>query len=219
VLIRRHDAALDDAEWRAFLADHDFGQLVAAGRDRDVPIIVPTHFVFDGEDTIRLHLARPNPAWEAIAENDAVVMSVIDAYTYVPTQWNANPGAPIEYGIPTSYYAAVQAICRATVIDDPDALAAILRMQLAHFQPDGGHAAVEPGDTVYGRNLSAIRGLELAIVDVRAKFKFGGNKTAEHRLRIADQLARRDRPNDRAAREHLLRRHGRAATKSTPGAE
>ncbi|HYY54698.1 MAG TPA: hypothetical protein VFA01_04895 [Candidatus Dormibacteraeota bacterium] len=113
----------------------------------------------------------------------------------------------------------MQAICRATIIDDAEGIAQILEAQLAHFQPEGGHARVEPGDTIYGKNLGAIRGLELAIVDVRAKFKFGGNKTAEHRLRIADQLARRDRPNDRAAREHLLRRHGRAATKSTPGAE
>ena len=210
MLIREPDAAIDDSEWRAFLAAHDFGQLVASGRGRDVPVIVPTHFVFDGDRTIRLHLAKPNPVWEAIAENASVVLSVIDAYAYIPTQWNANPGAPVEYGIPTSYYAAVQAICRASVLDDPAAVAAILRRQLAHFQPEGGHAAVVPGETIYGRNLSAIRGLELAIVDVRAKFKFGGNKTPEHRLRIAASLQRRAGPNDLLARKHLLRRHERA---------
>jgi transcriptional regulator len=213
MLIRRHDAALDDAEWRDFLARHDFGQLVASGRGRDVPVIVPTHFVFDGASGIRLHLAMPNPVWDAIAENAMVVMSVIDAYTYIPTQWNANAGAPVEYGIPTSYYAAVQAICRATVVDDPAAIARILEAQLAHFQPEGGHARVEPGDTIYGKNLSAIRGLELAIVDVRAKFKFGGNKTPEHRGRIAQRLAERGGANDLAARRHLLRRGSRASSR------
>jgi transcriptional regulator len=207
VLIRAHDAALDEREWREFLAARDFGQLVVSGHGRDVPIIVPTHFVFDGERTIRLHLARPNPAWEAIAENPMVVLAVIGAYTYIPTSWNADPGAPVEYGIPTSYYAAVQAICRASVVDEPAALARIIETQLAHFQPEGGHAPVAPGDTIYGKNLAAIRGLELAIVDVRAKFKFGGNKTPEHRLRIAERLAARDRGNDRDAREQLLRRH------------
>ena len=213
MLIRRHDAALDDDEWRTFLAEHDFGQLVASGRGRDVPVIVPTHFVYDGDRTIRLHLAVPNPAWEAIAENAMVVMAVIDAYTYIPTQWNANPGAPVEYGIPTSYYAAVQAICRASVVDDPAAIARILEAQLAHFQPEGGHAPVEPGETIYGKNLSAIRGLELAVVDVRAKFKFGGNKTPEHRLRIAEQLSKRNARNDRAASGHLLRRHERLGSR------
>lgn len=206
MLIRAHDAARDDAEWRELLAAHDFGQLIAAGRGRDVPVIVPTHFVFDGANRIRLHLAVPNPAWEAIAENPAVVLAIVSAYTYIPTDWNANPDSPSEYGIPTSYYAAVQAICRARVIDDPDVVAAILHTQLAHFQPQGGHAAVAPGDTPYGRGLRAIRGLELDIVDVRAKFKFGGNKTAEHRLRIAERLLRRAEGNDLAARGHLLRR-------------
>lgn len=211
MLIRSHDATLDDAEWRDFLVAHDFGQLIAAGRERDVPAIVPTHFVYDGERTIRLHLAVPNPVWDAIGENPSVVMAVIDAYTYIPTEWNADPGAPVEYGIPTSYYAAVQAICRATVVDDPGAIAAILRAQLAHFQPQGGHAAVEPGDTIYGKSLAAIRGLELEITDVRAKFKFGGNKPPAQRERIAERLEERGGPLDRAARMHLLRRHERAS--------
>jgi transcriptional regulator len=216
MLIRRHDAALDESEWREFLAAHDFGQLVAAGRSREVPVIVPTHFIFDGTRTIRLHLAKPNPVWEAIAENANVVLAVIDAYAYVPTMWNADPGVPVEYGIPTSYYAAVQAICRATVVDDEAGVARIVAAQLAHFQPEGGHAEVRPGDSIYGRNLAAIRGLELAIVDVRAKFKFGGNKKPEHRLRIAEALERRGRPNDRAARAQLLRRHERIGSTETP---
>ena len=101
------------------------------------------------------------------------------------------------------------------MIDDPAGVAEILTAQLTHFQPEGGHAAVEPGSSIYGKNLSAIRGLELAIVDVRAKFKFGGNKTPAHRLAIADRLAQRDAPNDAAARENLLRRHERIASPST----
>ena len=36
--------------------------------------------------------------------------------------------------------------------------------------------------------------------------KYGGNKTPEHRSAIAERLALRDAPGDRAARGHLLRR-------------
>jgi transcriptional regulator len=56
------------------------------------------------------------------------------------------------------------------------------------------------------RKLPGIRGLRLHVESVRAKMKYGGNKTAEHRAGIADRLADRDAPGDRAAREHLLRR-------------
>ena len=76
MLIRKHDAALSDKEWRTFLLETDFGQFIASGRNRDVPIIVPTHFVYDGAKMVHFHLAARNPVWEALAENPMAVMSV-----------------------------------------------------------------------------------------------------------------------------------------------
>ena len=206
MLIRSHDAPFDDDEWRAFLREHDFGQLVAAGAGRVTPAITPVHFVYDGGATILLHLARANPVLAALAENPVAVMAVIGAYTYIPTDWNANPGEAVEYGVPTSYYAAVQATGVCEIIDDPEALAEILRAQLAHFQPAGGHAPVTAGDTPYGRQLPAIRGVRLSITDVQAKFKFGGNKITAHQRSIADHLLERGSPLDREARRQQIRR-------------
>jgi len=201
LLIRRHDEPQSDAEWRAFLADHDFGELIAPGLGRDLPIVVPTHFIYEGERTVLLHLARPNPVWEALAERPRALLSVFGAYTYIPGHWNQD-----EYGIPTSYYAAVQLACDAEVFDDPAAIAAILQRQLAHFQPEGRHAPVEPGDNPYGTRLGSIRGIRLSITDVRAKFKFGANRTVEHRRVVAAKLAERGRPLDLEARAHMRRR-------------
>ncbi|MGZ4758240.1 MAG: pyridoxamine 5'-phosphate oxidase family protein, partial [Acidimicrobiales bacterium] len=64
MLVHRWDAAVDDDEWRSFLVAQGFGHLVAAGSDREVPVVVPTQFVVDGPDVV-LHLARPNPIWAA----------------------------------------------------------------------------------------------------------------------------------------------------------
>src|SRR5438046_7637001 len=155
--IKKVDAAVSEDEWVAFLASRGFGELIASGRGRDVPVVVPTHFIYDGDRTIRLHLAVPNPVWEALAENPLALVSVYGDYTYIPTAWNANPGAAVEYGVPTSYYAAVQAIGRTRHVDDADELASILRAQLAPFQPEGGHAPVEPGRE-YGEYVGATRG-------------------------------------------------------------
>lgn len=215
MLIRRHDAALDDDEWRAFLHDHDFGQLVASGSGHDVPVVVPTHFIYDGGTAIELHLAKPNPVWSRLEENPLALVSVIDAYTYIPTDWNADATDPPGAGVPTSYYAAVQAICRFEIVDEPAALGAILLRQLAHFQPAewgaSGAGDAPAGRALpdhYRRQLPGIRGLRGEIVDVRAKFKFGGNKPREHRTRIADRLRARGSGLDAGAREHLLRRLG-----------
>src|SRR5439155_752614 len=161
--IRRHDEPRGDAEWRAFLADHDFGELIAPGAGRDLPIVVPTHFIYDGDKTVLLHLARPNPVWGALDERPRALLSVFGAYTFIPGHWNQD-----EYGVPTSYYAAVQLACDAEVIDEPARVAAILERQLAHFQPEGRHAPVEPGENRYGKLLGSIRGIRLSITDVRA---------------------------------------------------
>lgn len=201
MFIRRHDAPLSDDEWHVFLAEHDFGELIAPGAGRDLPIVVPTHFIYDGDRTVLLHLAKPNPVWEALAERPRALLSVFGAYTYIPGHWNQD-----EYGVPTSYYAAVQLACDAEIIDEPAEVAAILERQLAHFQPEGKHAPVQPGDNRYGELLGSIRGIRLAVTDVRAKFKFGANRTVEHRQAVAAKLAERGRPLDVEARANVMRR-------------
>jgi transcriptional regulator len=54
--------------------------------------------------------------------------------------------------------------------------------------------------------IEGIRGLRLSVTGVNAKFKYGGNKTIEHRAEIAAGLQARNRQMDAAARRHLLSR-------------
>jgi transcriptional regulator len=205
MLVHPWDSA-EAGEWRPWLAGRDFGQLIAGGRDRDLPIVVPTHFVFDGERTVWLHLARPNPVWEALAEHPRALLTVVDDYTYVRSEWNADPGTPDGRGVPTSYYATVQFACDVRVVDDPAEKAAILNRQLGHFEPGSARLPVSAEDDPDRRHLPGIRGIELTITDVRAKFKYGGNKKAGRRVEIASRLEERGGQADIAAREHLLRR-------------
>jgi len=206
VLIHRHDAPLDDAEWRSFLKEHDFGELIVPGQGRDLPVVVPTHFLWDGDKEVVLHLAKPNPVWDALAERPRALLSVFGAYTYVPGHWNQD-----EYGVPTSYYAAVQLACDVEVIDEPARVAEILERQLAHFQPEGKHASVlAGGEDRYGKLLPNIRAIRLAVTDVRAKLKFGTNRTVQHREVVAEKLRERGAPLDLEARSHVLDRIERA---------
>ena len=149
-----------------------------------------------------LHLARPNPIWAAIAENDQVLLSVAGDWAYVPTAWKAIGDEDPRFGVPTTYYAAVQLIASAEVVDDQHAKAEILRTQLGAVEP--GSDAVDPVE--HGRVLYGIRGLRLHVRDVRAKFKYGGNVDDAHRAQVARRLAERDGPGDAAAVGHLERR-------------
>lgn len=208
MLVHPWDAPNNDDEWRAVLHEFDFGQIIApGGPDRDLPVVVPTHFIFDGEHTIELHLARPNPLWRALAERPRALLSVIADDIYIPAAVNADDGEDPALGVPTSYYAAVQAEVDVEIVDDPAAKAAILARQLMHFEP-AGSTRVTPSIDVESdlRQMPGIRGLRLNITGVHAKFKFGGNKTREHRAEIADALQTRNGPRDAAARRWLLSR-------------
>jgi transcriptional regulator len=206
VLIRPHDAATDDDEWRNLLHAHPFGTLIAPGTDRDLPVVVPTHVHFDGDATIRLHLARPNPVWPALRENPRCLFVVVAAVTYVPTSWEAPSGTPPEWGIPTSHYAAVELDCAATITDDPADIRRYLADQLTTMQPDEPHGDPRDPDAPYTSELRQIRGLELTINHVRAKFKFDGAEPDTVRQQVVDGYQRRNAPGDREALDHLLRR-------------
>jgi transcriptional regulator len=201
MLIHPWDAAGDD-EALAFVRANEFGHLIASGRGRDVPVVVPTQFLVSGESTVVLHLARPNPIWAAIEENPMVVLSVAGDWAYVEGAWKALPGTDEDprLGVPTTYYAAVQLVCRAEIVSDADGVLEILRAQLSRL--DGGLA--DPHE--HSRRLPGIRGLRLAVQRVNGKFKYGGNVDEAHRRHVADRLAERGGPGDAAARGHVLRR-------------
>lgn len=204
MLIHPWDAATRDA-WQGVLARTDFAQLVTAGLVDGYPVVVPTHFLYDGAETVLLHLARPNPVWKALEVDPHVVLALTADYVYVEAAWNADPGTDADLGVPTSYYTAVQLLCTAEVVDDPAEKAAILAAQLGRFEPeDSTRTTPSPDIESDRRQLPGIRGLRLHVESVRAKAKYGGNKTPEQRERIAGHLAERDGPMDDEARRHLL---------------
>ncbi|HXY46135.1 MAG TPA: FMN-binding negative transcriptional regulator [Acidimicrobiales bacterium] len=206
MLIHRWDEAISEQQWREFVHAQGFGHLVCAGKDRDYAVVVPTQFALTvgdgGVDVILMHLARPNPIWGVLSENPHVVMSVAGDWAFIPASWKAIGEEDPAWGIPTTYYAAVQLLGTAEVTNDDEEKAAILRRQLAALPKDEGQ--VDPIE--HGATLAGIRGLRITVHDVRAKFKYGGNVDAAHRLAVEARLLARDGPGDRAAVRHLRER-------------
>lgn len=194
MLIRPHDAGTDEDQWRRFVHSQGFGHFVVGGAG-EVPVVVPTQFVVVG-DHVHFHLAKANPVFDALAATPRGVLSVAGDWAYIPGAWKAIGDEDPSMGIPTTYYAAVQIIGAVEVVDDPEALAAILRDQLGDVEPpDGG--LQDP--SLHAGQFRVIRGIRLSIDDVRAKFKYGGNVDAEHRAAIVERLDDRAGPGDREA--------------------
>ncbi|MDH6125089.1 FMN-binding negative transcriptional regulator [Kitasatospora sp. GP82] len=200
MLIRSWDRGTED-EWREWLAaGRDFGTLAANGPADSGPVLVPTHFLLDAErGEILLHLATPNPLWAAVRADPHVTLSVTDDYAFAPGHWRG--------GVPTSFYASVQFACTAEIVEDAAGKAEILDRQLAHFQPESPGLRVTPGQAPYGPLLSGLRGLRLAVREVRAKFKYDDRKPVELQASLAERLAERAQGLDASVRTQLLRRN------------
>ncbi|MEX0991440.1 MAG: FMN-binding negative transcriptional regulator [Actinomycetota bacterium] len=212
MLIHPWDAVIDDDEWRLWLdRGHDFGQLAVNGEVGKPPLVLPIHFVREGE-TLLIHLARPNPVWEAIEADPNVLMAVVDDYAYIPTMWRAKSEGRPQEGVPTSYYSAVQFSCRAELVDDPEAKADLLRRQLAHFQPEGDHAEVAVDQAPYGPMLSGIRGAILHVETVVAKFKYDDHRPTDVREQVSRRLDDRATGRDASAAVQQRRRLERLGT-------
>jgi transcriptional regulator len=199
VLIHPWDQGRSTEQWMSFVRAHGFGQFIAGGRGRDVPVAVPTQFALLSPQEVVLHLARPNPVWDALDENPNAMLSVAGDWAYIPAAWKAIGDEDPAFGVPTTYYAAVQLIGVVTVVDDAEGKAEILRAQLAVTEPGSG--AVDPIE--HGRRLNSIRGIRLDVTEVRSKFKYGGNVDDEHRAAVAEQLRERAGPGDSAALTYL----------------
>ena len=207
MLVHPWDASVGDDEWREWLGTTaPFGQLVVNNADpAHAPLAIPTHAVLDGDELL-IHLARPNPVWPHLETAEEVRFSVIGDHAYIPSTWRAKAGGPDEDGVPTSYYASVQFVCRVEIVDDPEDKAALLRAQFAHIQPEGGYAPVETDEPPYGRMLPGIRGLRLPILEVLAKFKFDDHNPVDHRVRVSAALDERAGLQDAGAATQQRRR-------------
>ncbi|MEY9877043.1 transcriptional regulator [Streptacidiphilus sp. MAP12-33] len=204
MLIHPWDQA-DEDTWRPWLAARDFGTLAVNGTDGASPVLVPTHFLYEGGDEVVLHLARPNPFWKALAANPRLTLAVTDDYAFIPGTWRATPDMDPDHGVPTSYYSSVQLIGAGTVVDDPAEKGALLARQFARFQPESKAEPIIPGEGPFGRMLSSIRLLRLRIEEVRAKAKYDFQKDDELAARVRTGLTERALPGDAAVATRLAR--------------
>ncbi len=207
MLIHPWDAALDDAEWQEWLASHErWGVLAVNNLDpAHAALVLPLHFAVAGNELL-MHLARSNPVWPHLEVAQEVRFSVHGDYAYIPTYWRTKAGGADEDGVPTSYYTAIQFVCRPTIIDDAQSKVEILTAQLAAFQPEGRHATVAVDELPYGRMLASIRGVRLQVLRVEAKFKYDDANPIEHRERVIGLLEERNHGLDFGAAGQQRRR-------------
>src|ERR1700728_4542539 len=151
------DRSLGDQEWRPFVEAQAFGHFIAPGIGLEYPVVAPTQFVLD-QSQVLVHFAVPNPVLDALRANPRAVLSVAGDWAFIPSDWKTIGDEDPTLGISTTYYASVKIKGHAEIKEDPADIAAVLRRQLAVFQPS---TAIADPIQVHPGKLKAIRAVVL----------------------------------------------------------
>ncbi len=190
-----HDyyANIPGAEIDRFVESRELCRLVTVGED-GTPHLGLYPFVYDGA-ALDLHLVRADEQVQDLKSRRRCLAEVDEVLGVIPSYWVH----PRYAGSATAYHRTVIFECNATVVEDPDAVAAQQRRLLARYQPEGGYQPLDPADPLYRGALGQLAAIRLAVTRRRAKWKLGQNRPAEARRRVIAELRKRGRPNDQLA--------------------
>lgn len=185
------------AELERFVETQELGRLITVGAD-GTPHVGLYPFVREG-DVVDLHLVREDELAVDLKARPRCVFEVDEVLGVIPSYW-----VHAEYaGAATAYHRTVIFECRATVIEDPAAVAAQQVRLLGRYQPEGGFRAVAAADPLYRGALDRLAAVQLRVERTRVKFKLGQNRPAEARRRVIAELRKRGRPTDTRAADAL----------------
>lgn len=173
---------------------HPLGMLISSGPGGIVANAIPFLLYEEGEKgTLRAHLSRGNPQWQALVQAPEALVVFQGVDRYITPNWY--PQKAIDQKVvPTWNYAIVQARGRAQVIEDKDWLRAhVSALTDAHEgrqqQPWSLDDAPEP---FVAAQLKGIVGLEIAIAAIEGKFKASQNRPVADRAGVVAGLAAED---------------------------
>lgn len=180
--------AVGNADWiRAFIEQNAFATLVGT-RDGE-PFATHVPLLYDPapgpNGTIRGHIARANPHWQLFEESMQLAIFT-GPHAYVSPTWYEATGP----AVPTWNYTAVHAYGRAQIVDDPDAVRAILKRLTDREERDlSPPYTVESLDPEYVDHMvRQIVAFEMPVVRLEAKAKLSQNRTPDERRRVAERL-------------------------------
>ncbi len=189
----------DPAALRAFMRAHAFATLVTlvdgAPFATHLPVLVDDAPGEGGPELVlRAHVARANPQWRALAEQDALVI-FSGPHAYVSPAWYT-----VAESVPTWNYTAVHAYGRGCILAEPDAVRDVLRRltdanEAGFAQP--WRMEDLPGDYVEGM-MRGIVAFAIPVTRLEGKAKLSQNRSAEDRTGVVAALAASGDPSARA---------------------
>lgn len=200
----------DLAELDGLVAANPFATLVTVRDGVPFATHLPVLYARDGERVVfRGHWARPNPQWHGASE---ALLIVHGPHAYISPSWY--PDHDEQARVPTWNYAVAHVHGTLEIVDDTDALAAIVADLSDHHETaNGSDWRFEPERADHAVQLKGIVGFRLAASRIELKFKLNQNHPEANRRAVAAALAAKPDDTSRAVANLM---HARLAPPTLP---
>jgi transcriptional regulator len=194
----------------ALMRAHPLGLLISQGPAGILANPIPFLVYDDGaKGTLRCHLSRANPQWQALADEPDALVVFQGADHYITPSWY--PQKAIDHKVvPTWNYAIVQARGRARIVEDSAwLLANVAALSDAHEgRRQKPWSVAEAPEAFVASQLKGIVGVEIVIEAIEGKFKASQNRPVADRAGVAEGLAGETGPQAPAMRDMVKARGG-----------
>lgn len=161
----------------SFIKANAFGQLLSLVDGKIYASHLP--FLINNEGSKMLcHLARQNPQWENI-ENQDVLVTFQGTHDYISPGWYSSPG------VPTWNYQVAHVYGTCKTIHSAEELKDIVEKLTLNYESN----LSKPWDPEYSETmLKNIVGIEITVRDIQCKFKLNQNRSEKDRAGVITSL-------------------------------
>ena len=172
-----HFSVTETEEIFSFLDANAFGQLISIADQRLTASHLP-FLVTDDRKHLHCHLARQNPHWQTL-EDQQVLVTFQGPHDYISPSWYQTPG------VPTWNYQALHIYGSCRVFEEPEVVAAVVEALSKRYESDFD----TPWEPQYRDvMLKAIVGVEIEIEELQCKYKLSQNRPSQDHQPVIDKL-------------------------------
>lgn len=178
----------DQAEILRFIRTYNFATVISYANNRPIATPIPVESELR-EEVIYLkgHLAKANPQWQSFREDQQILISFMEAHSYISSSWYE------KVDVPTWNYMAIHLYGKPRVFEGEELLA-FVTMQMDKYEKASQQpvtmAQLDP--ETLKRNLRGIVGFEVIVEDIQAKYKLSQNKSKATFQSIIQHLEKRE---------------------------
>lgn len=193
----------DEPEIIEFMRKNAFATLVSQVKGRSWATHIPFVLGQDqkGNPTLSGHIAKANPQWKSIADQEEVLVIFQGPHAYISSSWYDHEN------VPTWNYLAVHVYGRVRIIEGDELMVHLKALLDVYESGRPNRVRVEDmSEQFLQSHIRALVGIEVAIEEVMASAKLSQNRDDANYRNIVAKLDESSFPRDREIADEMQRR-------------